>query len=64
LTIAWILKDFRAKYPHSITPSYVDDPLFGLLPSCSDVYTDALAEFITLFRNHGLRFDLSDTAKT
>lgn len=62
LTICWILKPFRAQYPLSITPSFVDD--LQLIGKPSDDYPPMLLNFLTLFRSHGLKFDLSNDAKS
>lgn len=64
LTIAFILKPFREKYPQAVVPSFVDDLLFTMAPRCIDQYPAALQEFIQLFADHGLQFDLSDSAKS
>jgi ribonuclease HI len=62
LTICWILKPFRAKYPLSLTPSFVDD--LQLIGIPSPEYAPMLKDFMLLFHSHGLRFDLSDGAKS
>jgi hypothetical protein len=62
LTICWILKPFRERYPLSITPSFVDD--LQLIAPISENFPQMLDDFVTLFRCHGLRFDLSDDAKS
>jgi hypothetical protein len=62
MTICWILKPFREKYPHSLTPSYIDD--LQLIGEATAEYPLMLDDFMTLFRAHGLRFDLADSAKS
>jgi ribonuclease HI len=62
LTIAWILKPFRALYPLSLTPSYIDD--LELIGKPTSEYPPMLEAFMALFRAHGLHFDLSDAAKS
>jgi ribonuclease HI len=64
LTIAFILKPFREKYPQALIPTFVDDLLFAMPMSSTELYPAALGKFISLFQAHGLRFDLSDTAKS
>jgi hypothetical protein len=64
LTIAFILKPFRAKYPNALIPTFVDDLQFAMPRQASGLFPTALEEFITLFQNHGLRFDFADTAKS
>ena len=64
LTIAFILKPFRQKYPDALIPAFVDDLQFAMPPSSLESFPEALQEFISLFQEHGLRFDLSDDAKS
>jgi ribonuclease HI len=62
LTISWMLKEFRHKYPKSLTPTYVDD--VQLAAPIDENYPTMLAEFTAVFNSHGLTFDVSNTAKT
>jgi hypothetical protein len=62
LTICWILKPFRAKYPLSLTPSFVDD--IQLIGPPTPAFEPMLADFLLIFRSHGLRFDLSNASKS
>lgn len=62
LTICWILKPFRLRYPNSLTPSFVDDLQLIAKPSLD--YAPMLHSFISLFSSHKLRFDLSNSAKS
>jgi ribonuclease HI len=64
LTIAFILKPFRAKFPDALIPAFVDDIIFSMAPSRCQPFPAAMQEFVQLFANHGLRFDLSDSAKS
>jgi ribonuclease HI len=64
LTIAFILKPFRAKHPDALVPAFVDDLIFTMAPRSLDSYPVVLQEFIQLFADHGLHFDLRDTAKS
>jgi hypothetical protein len=64
LTIAFILKPFRAKYPDVLVVTYVDDFLFSMPKAAMALFPLILAEFIQLFESHGLHFDLSDAAKS
>jgi hypothetical protein len=62
LTICWILKPFRTRYPLSITPTFIDDlQLIG--PPTPD-FAPMLCDFLALFTAHGLLFDLSTDAKS
>jgi ribonuclease HI len=62
ITICWILKPFRARFPRSLTPSFIDD--LQLIGSPTAEYAVMLGEFLALFRSRGLKFDLSNTAKS
>jgi hypothetical protein len=62
LTMRHILAPFRARYPDSLTPNFVDDLLLIGRPT-SD-YPIMLDQFLQLFHSHGLKFDLRDGAKT
>jgi ribonuclease HI len=64
LTIAFILKPFRNKYPQALIPAFVDDLVFSMPAQYIHDYPIALDEFISLFKSHGLCFDLSDSAKS
>ena len=64
LTIAFILKPFREKYPQALIPTFVDDLIFAMPARCMHDYPAALEDFMALFKNHGLCFDLSSTAKS
>lgn len=61
LTICWILKPFREQHPEALVSSFVDDLL---LISKEFGYPALLADFVDVFRSHGLSFDLSGDAKT
>jgi ribonuclease HI len=62
LTMRFILKPFRLQHPSSLTPNFVDDLL--LIGKPTPAYPIMLAQFLQLFLSHGLKFDLSNTAKT
>lgn len=64
LTIAYILRDFRAQHPEVIVASFVDDFLFTIRNGDIDAFPATLEKLLRLFRSHGLRFDLSDSAKS
>jgi hypothetical protein len=64
LTIAFILKPFRQKHPDALVPAFVDDLLFTMAPRSLESYPEVLQEFIQLFAEHGLQFDLGNTAKS
>jgi hypothetical protein len=65
LTVAYILKPFRETHPSSVIATFVDDIIFAKkVQAIDEPLPKLLAEFIALFAKHGLRFDLSDTAKS
>ena len=64
LTIAYILKDFRAEHPNVLVTSFVDDLQFIMHKDSIEVFPETLARFLSIFDAHGLRFDLSDSAKS
>jgi len=64
LTIAFILKPFRTKHPEAIVATYVDDFQLASAKEALAHFPELLSEFILLFESHGLRFDLSDAAKS
>ena len=64
LTVAFILKPFRQAHPHALVATFVDDIQLAVKKTAFAEFPSLLAEFIALFSAHGLRFDLSDTAKS
>jgi ribonuclease HI len=64
LSIAFILKPFRDSHPEVLVITYVDDFQFAMCESALLLFPETLAAFITLFREHGLLFDLKDGAKS
>lgn len=65
LTVAFILRPLRAKFQqHSIITTFVDDMKLISNPSQAQRYPQMLQEFFQTFRDHGLDFDLADSAKT
>jgi len=66
LTIAFILRPLRALYKNQLTvaSAYVDDMNLISNPSQAHAYPGMLAHFVRTFNDHGLEFDLSDSAKT
>jgi len=65
LTIAYILKNYRKKHMDKLKiPAYVDDLLLVPKPAAAHEAPELIAEFIQLFNDHGLRFDMTDSAKT
>ncbi len=64
LTMAFILKPFRSKHPEALVATFVDDMQLAVNRNSFSALPNLLDEFIALFAAHGLRFDLSDTAKS
>ena len=64
LTIAYILRDFRVAHPSALITTFVDDIQFIMHRDAIEHFPEALACFHSLFSSHGLRFDLSDSAKS
>jgi ribonuclease HI len=64
LTIAFILKPFRDSHPEALVATYVDDFQLSSKADAIARYPELLSEFIRLFYRHGLRFDLSESAKS
>jgi len=64
LTVAFILKPFRNAHPNTIVVTFVDDLQLAVRRSALEDLPKLLPEFIALFASHGLRFDLSDKAKS
>jgi len=64
LTVAFILKPFRARHPEVIVATFVDDMVLGHRKNAADNFPNVVNEFIQLFARHGLIFNLSDTAKS
>lgn len=63
--MAYILKPFRTAHPSIVIATFVDDIIFAKkVQAVDEPLPTLLAEFIALFAKHGLRFDLSDTAKS
>jgi hypothetical protein len=48
----------------SLVASFVDDFLFTIRNGNIDAFPAVLEKFLKLFRSHGLRFDLSEVAKS
>ena len=64
LTSAFILKPFRAAHPDALVVTFVDDFQLAVKRGALKELPKLLPEFISLFSAHGLRFDLSDKAKS
>ena len=64
LTVAFILKPFRSAHPNALVASFVDDLQLAVNKGSFAELPVLLVEFIALFSSHGLRFDLSDAAKS
>ena len=64
LTIAYILKDFRAAHPSALVTTFVDDIQLIMHRDAIERFPETLARFLSIFSSHGLRFDLSNTAKS
>jgi ribonuclease HI len=64
LTIAYILKPLRAKYPQAVIAAFVDDIFLALNKTQISQFPELLQDFMTLFKEHGLQFDLSSSAKS
>jgi hypothetical protein len=64
LTIAYILKPLRSKYPDAVIAAFVDDIFLALNKNQLDRFPDLIKDFMALFNEHGLQFDLSSNAKS
>ena len=64
LTVAYILRPFRKAHPHALVATFVDDMQLAVSKPAFAEFPALLAEFIALFAEHGLCFDLSDSAKS
>ena len=64
LTIAHILKPFRAAHPTALVSTYVDDIELAMRRENLQDFPQTLSDFRALFARHGLLFDLADTAKS
>ena len=64
LTIAFILRPFRRAHPEILVLTFVDDIQVHSRRGAINNFPSIVEDFIALFNAHGLRFNLSDAAKS